>query len=174
MFSQENSEERVAIVQMNAELRHAQLELLSAQCATLQLRLRFSAEDLVQYAEQDVLRKAIEAASVLNDYYASLEKRLPRKAEGSQAGVTFSEEQIFQATDRVLAYLRGQRERHFQSAVPLGTAHKTSMQPFFAAELLDRIRVVELRNARVTEPAFYPEVKAMGVQNLPQVTHMPS
>jgi transposase len=28
-----DSEDRVAIVQMNAELRHAQLELLSAQCA---------------------------------------------------------------------------------------------------------------------------------------------
>ena len=42
MFSWDNPEDRVAVVQMNAELRHARLELLSAECATHQLRLRFS------------------------------------------------------------------------------------------------------------------------------------
>jgi hypothetical protein len=60
MFSWENPDDRVAIVQMNSELRHARLELLSAECATHQLRLRFSTEDLARYAEHDLLHKAIE------------------------------------------------------------------------------------------------------------------
>jgi hypothetical protein len=44
-----NSENRVAIVQINNELRNAQVELLSAQCATDRLRLRFSKEDIAQH-----------------------------------------------------------------------------------------------------------------------------
>ncbi len=52
MFSWDNPEDRVAVVQMNAELRHARLELLSAECATHQLRLRFSIEDLARYGEE--------------------------------------------------------------------------------------------------------------------------
>src|SRR5271155_4392641 len=101
MYSWENPDDRVAIVQMNAELRHAQLELLSAQCATHQLRLRFATEDLARYGQPEVLRKAIAAASGLNDYYASVEKLIPREAAGANAGgATLDEEQILQATTR--------------------------------------------------------------------------
>ena len=77
MFSWDNPDDRVAVVQMNAELRHARLEMLSAECATHQLRLRFSIEDLARYAEQDLLRKAIDSASALNEFYASIESQIP-------------------------------------------------------------------------------------------------
>jgi len=76
MISWENPDDRVAIVQMNADLRHAQLELLSAQCATHQLRLRFSAEEIARFAEQDLLRKVIDSATGLNVFYVSVEKHL--------------------------------------------------------------------------------------------------
>jgi hypothetical protein len=75
MFSWDNPDDRVAVVQMNSELRHARLELLSAECATHQLRLRFSVEDLARFAEGDLLRKAIESAAALNDFYASIERQ---------------------------------------------------------------------------------------------------
>ena len=87
MFSWENPEDRVAIVQMNAELRHAQLELLSAECATQQLRLRFSTEDLARYAERNVLQRAIATAAALNQYYASIQKLMPT-AEGTSENGT--------------------------------------------------------------------------------------
>jgi hypothetical protein len=54
MYSWNKMEDRVAIVQMNAALRHAQLELLSAHCVTHQLRQRFSVEDLARYGQRDV------------------------------------------------------------------------------------------------------------------------
>ena len=65
MYSWNDPDDRVAIVQMNADLRHAQLDLLSAQCATDRLRLRFSVENLARYGEKDVLRKTIGAAVAL-------------------------------------------------------------------------------------------------------------
>lgn len=61
------AQDRVAIVRMNAEVRHAELELLTAQCATDRLRLRFSAEDIASFGQHDVLREAIPAATAIHD-----------------------------------------------------------------------------------------------------------
>ena len=63
MFSWDNLDDRVSIVQMNSELRHAQLEMLSADCATHQLRLHFSIDDLARFGQRDVLRKSLQAAN---------------------------------------------------------------------------------------------------------------
>jgi len=174
MFSWENPDDRVAIVQMNAELRHAQLELLSAQCATHQLRLRFSIDDLARYGQTEVLRKAIAAASGLNDYYASIEKLIPRDETGAHVGAMLGEEQVVRATARVLDYEREQRRRHFPSGEALGAEHKALLRPFFSPGILDRVRVVELDGARLPNPSFYSEAKALGIVNLPQVPHLDS
>jgi len=174
MFSWENPDDRVAIVRMNGELRHAQLELLSAQCATHQLRLRFSTDDLARYGQTEVLRKAIAAASDLHEYYASIEKLTPREAAGGNAGVTLGQEQIFEATTRVLAYLREQRARYYAIGEALSAERKAAMEPFFSAGILDRVRVVELGGARISNPSFYSDAKARGFVNLPQITHMAS
>jgi hypothetical protein len=175
MFSWENPDDRVAIVQMNAELRHAQLELLSAQCATHQLRLRFSTDDLARFGQPEVLRKAIATASGLNDYYAAIEKLIPREEAGVNAGgATLDEEQILQATTRVLAYLREQRTRYYVGGEPLSVEHKAIMRPFFSPGILDRVRVVELDGARLPNPPFYSDAKALGIVNLPQIPHMAS
>jgi len=172
MFSWDDPDDRVAIVQMDAELHHAELELISAQCATHQLRLRFSIDDLARYGERTVLRKAIAAASDLNDYYSSIEKLIACGVT-SNTGV-FPEEQISHATERVLAYLREQRDRHYIAGESLSAEHKIRMRPFFSPGILDRVRIVELGGARLPNPSFYSEAKALGIVNLPQVTHMAS
>ncbi len=174
MFSWENPDDRVAIVQMNAELRHAQLELLSAQCATHQLRLRFSTDDLARYGQPEVLRKAIATASGLNEYYASVEKLIPREEAEGHTGVMLGEEQVIRATARVLDYVREQRARFYANGEPLGTEYKVLMQPFFSPGILDRVRVVELDGARLPNPAFYSDAKALGIVNLPQIPHLAS
>ena len=76
MYSWDNPKDRVAIVQLNSELRHAELELLSAQCAADRLRLRFSAADIARFAKREILRKAVELASSLHRYYASVGKQI--------------------------------------------------------------------------------------------------
>jgi len=175
MLSWDNPDDRVAIVRMNAELRHAQLELLSAECATHQLRLRFSADDLANYAQRDVLQKAIHAASALSEYYNSIEKLIPRGTTGvEEVGTTLDQQQIAQATDRVLAYLREQRDRYYASGEPLSAEYKAAMRPFFSPAILDRVRIVELAGARLPNPPFYSDAQAMGFVNLPQIPHMAS
>jgi len=58
MYSWDRPEDRISILQINSELRHAQLELISAHCATHQLRLRFNAEDIARFGQRGGERPA--------------------------------------------------------------------------------------------------------------------
>jgi hypothetical protein len=78
MCSPEELGSSVSVRRLNAELEQAQLELLSAHCATHQLRLHYSTSDLVRFGRRDVLRRSAEAASALNEFYESIEKNVPR------------------------------------------------------------------------------------------------
>ena len=73
----EQPEEKHCLEQLNDELRHAELELLSAHCATYKLRLHFSTERVARLGRRDVLRKSIKTASELNEYYASVGRHIP-------------------------------------------------------------------------------------------------
>jgi hypothetical protein len=147
-------------------LRHAQLDLLSAQCATDRLRLRFSVGDLARYGERDVLRKTIGTAIALHEYYISIQNEMPSDS------ASLPEPQIAQAVKRVSDYLGSQRESFFTRGVPLGPRQKDVLQPFFSPALLDRVRTVELHGRRLPPPPFYLEAPALGIGNLPELTHM--
>jgi hypothetical protein len=175
MFSWENPDDRVAVVQMNAELRHARLELLSAECATHQLRLRFSTEDLARFAEHDLLRKAIDSAAALNDFYASIERHIPHVGQLSKATTPkLNEEQVLEISASISSYIREQRDRYFPSGIPLSAQRKAIMQPYFSPALLGRIRVVELEGVCIPNPPFYSRVKELGFSNLPNFSQMES
>jgi hypothetical protein len=174
MYSWEKPDDRIAIVQMNSELRHAQLELLSAHCATHQLRLRFSIDDLARFGQRDVLRKTVQTATALSEYYSSLEKKIRIVEEDPELAAPLSDESIRGAIDLVSSYLRGQREHYFDSGAPLSEHQKALMWPYFSSALLDQVRVVELNGERVPNPSFYAEARALGFVNLPEITHMHS
>ncbi len=173
MYSWNKAEDRAAIAQMNSELQHAQLELLSAHCATHQLRLRFSMEDLARFGERDMLRKSAETASALSEYYASIQEKI--RSEGAMPTPVhgLSEEQVRKGIDRLSAWLRQQREHYLISAVPLTEQHKTHMGRYFSASLVDQVRVVELEGERLPNPPFYEEARAL-LANLPDLTHTAS
>ena len=170
----DNSEDRLSIVQMNAELRHAELELLSAHCATHKLRLRFSTEDLARFGRRDVLRKSIETASALNEYFSSIEKQIPTGEDVPAAPTGLTEANILQAVACVASYLREQRDLHWPSAVPLNAQQKELMSPYFPEGLLHHVRVLELHGTRLTNPAFYAQAREMGFTGLPDIAHMNS
>ena len=172
MLSWENPDDRVAIVHMNSELRHAQLELLSAHCASDQLRLRFSAEDLARFGQRDVLRKSVQAANALSEYYTSIEQKIPSAEAAAEALTRLSEDRILEASERLSSYLREQRERYFDSAKPLSRHQKAALWPYFSPALLDQVTITELNGTRVPNPPFYEEARAMGFVNLPEITHM--
>src|SRR5205823_1069368 len=101
MFSWQDTKDRLAIVQMNAELRHAELELLSAQCATDRVRLRFSSEDVAAFAQQDILNRAVRAASALNSYYSEVDSQ---RSKVRPVGETFTEAEIENAVSQIIGY----------------------------------------------------------------------
>src|ERR1700733_12558619 len=101
MFSWDNLDHRVSIVQMNSELRHAQLELLSAHCATHQLRLRFSIDDLARFGQRDVLRKTVQTATALSEYYTSIEKKILVVEDNPELAAPLSDERIREAIELV-------------------------------------------------------------------------
>ncbi len=172
MYSYENPEDRVLIVQMNSELRHAQLELLSAHCATHQLGLHYSADDLARFGRRDVLRKSAEAASALNEFYSSLEKHIPEPAATHCPVPT--EEQIAQAVQWLSSCLRNGRERYLPQSHALSSQQIATFSPYFPEPLLKCIRIAELNGARVPEPEFVAQARAMGFTNLPDLPHMES
>ena len=172
MYSWDNPDDRVSIAQMNSELQHAQLELLSAHCATHQLRLRFAADDLARFGQRDVLRKSVQAATALSEYYSSIEKKIPSVEAATPAVVT--EKRILEAVERLCSYLREQHERYIPTAVPLSNRQKALMWPYFSSALLDRVRIVELDGKRIPNPPFYEEYRTLGFLNLPEVAHMHS
>jgi hypothetical protein len=175
MFSWDKTGDRVAIVQMNAELRHAQLEILSAQCATDRLRLRFSAEDIARHAQRDVLRKALTSASALHHYYSSVASQVtdPDSIDSAN-GPSWQEERVTEAISKVGHYLHEQREHFRAQGRPLDEKQRSIMTPFFAPALLDKIRIVALEGRRISNPPFYAEAKAQGLSSLPEFTHMAS
>jgi hypothetical protein len=168
MYSWDDLDDRVSIVQMNAELRHAQLDLLSAQCSTDRLRLRFSAKDLARYGEKDILRKTIGTALALHEYYVSIQNEM------SDEVLNLNAAQLQDAVKRVTDYLSRQREASFPSAAPLSERQKQVLAPFFSSALLDKVRTVELHGRRLPPPPFYAEAQALGLDNLPALAHMTS
>jgi len=150
------------------------------------LHRRFSTETVVRHGRRDVLRKSIETASALSKYYSSSEKQILAEetvsahatglAAGLNAGLAagLNDKQILQAVEYVSSYLQDQRERYLPSGAPLSEQHQAVMRPYFSAKLLDQVKVVELHGARVPNPPFYEEAKALGFVSLPDLTHMNS
>jgi len=174
MYSYQDSDDRVPIVQMNSELEHAQLELVSARCAVHHLRLHYSADDLARFGRRDILRKSAQAASDLSEFYASIEEKISPPSDNLESSLPLGACQIAQAIECVSSYLRQQRNQYLPAGMPLGQPHRARMSPYFSSPLLDQVHIVELRGQRVSAPAFYAEARAQGFDNLPEVIHMDS
>lgn len=175
MFLWTESDDRVAIVKMNAELRHAQLELLSAECATDRLRLRFSPENLARYGERDLLRKAVASANALKDYYSYVARQPLETNAGASPRTSFiPEEKVVAGIDAMRKYLQERRKEYRPEGLPLSPNQYTKMKSFFSPATLAEVRVVELRGRHINNPPFYAEAKDLGLGNLPELAHMAS
>jgi len=174
MYSYQDADDPGPFLQLNSELHHAQMELLSAHCAVHQLRLHYSSDDLARFGRRDVLRKSAQAASDLNDFYSAIEKKVSQPSSNPPSPSPETDEHIAQAVVCVSTYLRQQREHYLALAAPLSNHHKARMWPYFSPTLLDQIRFVELDGRRVPTPSFYAEARAKGFENLPELTHMES
>jgi len=173
MYSDDPLDNGASVAELNSELRDAHLELLNAHCATHQLHARYSHDQLARFGQPDILRKSAEAAGALHEFYAAVTGKIP---QSPAAAVTPhpTAQQIAQAVEWVSSTLRSQRERYWPLARPLSRRQMDLLAPYFSASLLERIRVAELHGARVPLPEFYAQIRALGFDNLPQISHMES
>lgn len=172
MCQYDQADQSSCTLELNAELQQAQLELLSAHCATHQLRLRYSSDDLARFGRRDILRKSAQAASDLKDFYSAIENKIPQAAPVAAAPQPTAA-QIAQAVQWLSSYLNQQREQYAPVANALSPGWKDRLWPYFSADVLNRVRIIELRGARVSVPEFFSQVRALGFEP-PEITHMDS
>jgi hypothetical protein len=85
-----------------------------------------------------------------------------------------SEQEVVQAIEVFAKYLRQGRELYYGTGQALSHQTKFSFTRFFAPVLLDRIRVVELVDRRIANPAFCCKATVAGIVKLPDIAHVAS
>ena len=78
-----------------------------------------------------------------------------------------SPDQVAHISQLVAEYISTQRERYGTRAAPLTLKQAGATSPFFTPELLVSTRVLVLRSERLSNPDFYPTVRKLGFENLP-------
>ena len=93
------------------------------------------------------------------------------RSEGPQLPCWRNDPLLQDAIAKVVLYLQVQRDIYYQVGQPLGEARRSELQGFFSPALLNRVRIVELKERRVANPWFYDEARAKGIENLPDISH---
>jgi hypothetical protein len=81
-------------------------------------------------------------------------------------------EQIAQVSGLVSQYITAQRGTYAPRAIPLSAQQRAPLEPFFARNVLDSVRVLVLHGERVPNPGFYPMLRGLGFKNLPDQSAM--
>ena len=85
-----------------------------------------------------------------------------------------TEARVAEMVSGVMAYLRRERELYFRASEPLSVGWRTAVQAYFSGTLLDSIRTIILKGARIPPPPFYSEAMAMSSGNFPDFVHLAS
>jgi hypothetical protein len=64
------------VPRLMAELTTLKVELLSAQCAMDRVRLQYSPQDIVIYADRQALKRVIASAEALHNYCSQLQVQM--------------------------------------------------------------------------------------------------
>lgn len=83
-----------------------------------------------------------------------------------------SPDQITQVSSLLAQYIEAQRNRFGSRAIPLSAEQKQAMARFFLPQLIDGTRVLVLKGERIPNPDFYPMLRNLGFNNLPDQSTM--
>ena len=85
---------------------------------------------------------------------------------------TLTPDQIAQVSGLVSQYIATQRERYAPRAIALSAQQRVAIGGFFSPQLLEGVRLLVLKGERVGNPDFYPMLKSLGFNNLPDQSTM--
>jgi hypothetical protein len=73
-----------------------------------------------------------------------------------------------------VSWLKQQRLKFLPTSIPLNSTQKEKLKPFFRAETLDQLRIVDLSRTgeKIPYPPFYERVRAGGARVVPDAAHM--
>lgn len=81
-------------------------------------------------------------------------------------------DQVAQVSGLVFQYISAQREKYAPLAIPLSAQLQVALKGFFSSQVLDGTRLLVLRGERVGNPDFYPMLRGLGFNNLPDQSTM--
>src|SRR5712692_7810813 len=81
-------------------------------------------------------------------------------------------EEIVQISGLVAEYITTQRDRYARRATPLSAQQKAMMTGFFSPDLINDTRLLVLVGEQVSNPDFYPRLRNLGFDNLPDQSKM--
>jgi hypothetical protein len=85
-----------------------------------------------------------------------------------------SEARIAEMVTGVAAYFRGERDIYLRASEPLALEWRTAVRGYFSKSLLESVRTVVLKGARIPPPPFYSEAIALSAGNFPDFVHLAS
>jgi len=174
MFSSGEPWARSSVFYINAELSHAEQELSCVEFSLRSLLQRFSQEEIARYARRDIVRKSLEKANSLANFYWALS--MAKRNQGftldlAQPPLSLRDEQIEAAISCFSEYLQKQRDQYFPVGAPLSHHYMSTMEHFFSPVLVRKVRTVEVEGQQIQVPPFYSSAKALGIRSLPQLSH---
>jgi len=81
-------------------------------------------------------------------------------------------DQIAHVTGLVPQYISTQREKYAPRSIPLSAQQKATTKGFFSGQLPDSARLLVLQGERIANPDFYPMLRSLGFNNLPDQSTM--
>ncbi len=81
-------------------------------------------------------------------------------------------EQVALVCGLVRQYIETQREKYGPHSIPLSAQQQAAMTGFFSPQLLEAVRLLALQGERVANPDFYPMLRSLGFNNLPDQSTM--
>jgi len=85
-----------------------------------------------------------------------------------------SEARLAEMISGVAVYMRRERETYFRASDPLAPEWRTAVQAYFSKKLLESVRTVVLKGARIPPPPFYSEAIAFSGGSFPDFVHLAS
>ena len=74
----------IDLSRLTADLAAARVELLSAQCAADRIRLQYSVQDIVSFADRQTLEQAVVSAEALCRFFSHLGAQIKREDDSRQ------------------------------------------------------------------------------------------
>jgi hypothetical protein len=86
----------------------------------------------------------------------------------------FTAAELEQLVAQTILSMQEQREKFLPSSHPLTEEQASHLKPFFSAEILGRLRIVDASKTgdKIPYPPFYEKVRAGGARVVPDAAHM--